>query len=451
MKEISVFICQQCGAQYPKWLGKCSACGGWSTLVEEKIHKQTKVSKSSPVEALPLNEISEISEKRTNTGINEFNRVLGGGIVNGSLVLVGGEPGIGKSTLLLQIAGSYAVQKNKVLYISGEESGSQIKLRANRLDIETSEILILTEIDLYKIETAIKKIKPSLVIIDSIQTIHHPDFNSAPGSVGQVRESAARFQVLAKNLNIPIFLVGHVTKEGTIAGPRVLEHIVDTVLYFEGDSHHSYRILRTIKNRFGASNEVAIFAMHGKGLEQIKNPSEVFLSGRMEGVCGAVTVCVMEGTRPLLIELQALVGKSHYGMPQRVTSGVDQRRLSLLVAVMEKNENIPLGINDIFLNVAGGIKANEPGIDLGIIYAVASSFFNIPVSDNIVVMGEIGLGGEVRPVSNLEERLKEITRLGLTECIIPAKSGIDNNKFSELKITHINTIHDVVSFFQKQK
>ena len=453
LKIKTIYICQQCGAQHSKWLGRCTECGKWDSLVEETTaanHKHSK-QKAPGVKPIPLSEIPLKSEHRVCTGISEFDRILGGGIVAGSLTLVGGEPGVGKSTLLLQIAGSYAEQKHKVLYVSGEESGSQIKLRAERLGINKLDILLLSEINLYEIESNIRSIKPDLVIVDSIQTIQHPDFGSAPGSVGQVRENAARFQMLAKGIGVPIFLVGHVTKDGAIAGPRVLEHIVDTVLYFEGDTQHTYRLLRTVKNRFGASNEVAVFAMHEKGLEQVSNPSEVFLSGRMKGVCGAVAVCVREGTRPILIELQALVGHAHYGTPQRVTSGVDQRRLSLLLAVIEKSERMPLGPNDVFLNVVGGLRVEETALDLGVICAVASSFLNIPIDDKVAIVGEVGLGGEIRPVSNIEARLKEISRLGFHECLIPAKFVPKEKSFSGLNLTPIKTVHQAVQWIRNKK
>ncbi len=450
MKTKAVYVCQQCGAQSAKWLGRCPACQAWDSLTEEvAVSSKTKTKTERP-RPVPLSEISLSAEQRFHTGLEDFDRVLGGGLTQGALVLVGGEPGIGKSTLLLQLAGAMAVRKRITLYVSGEESERQIKMRADRLGISDSLIYLHPEIDLAAVEEQIGKLKPQLVIIDSIQTMVHPDLASAPGSVGQVRESAARFQSIAKSTGTPVFLVGHVTKDGSIAGPRVLEHIVDTVLSFEGDSHHAYRMLRAIKNRFGPAHEVAVFEMRETGLRAVGNPSEVFLAGRMKGISGAVTVCVMEGTRPYLIELQALVGKAHYGVPQRVTSGVDSRRLSLLLAVMEKSEDMPLGLNDVFLNVVGGLRLEEPALDLGVVCAVASSFFGIALPDHTAMMGEVGLGGEIRPVQKIEARLREMERLGFAECVLPAKSIVPEIK-TKLKLHGINTVREAVAWVRGNK
>jgi len=450
-KTKAIYVCQQCGAQASKWLGRCPGCQAWDSLAEEIVSSAPSAkAKTNRKSAVPLSQILLSPEQRSQTGIADFDRVLGGGLTQGALILVGGEPGIGKSTLLLQLAGGMAAQKRTTLYVSGEESDRQIKMRADRLGISHDTVYLLSEIDLAAVEEQIQQLQPQLVIIDSIQTMVHPDLGSAAGSVGQVREGAARFQALAKSTGIPIFLVGHVTKDGTIAGPRILEHIVDTVLSFEGDAHHTYRMLRAVKNRFGPAHEVAIFEMRESGLHAVGNPSEVFLAGRMKGISGAVTVCVMEGTRPYLIELQALVGKAHYGVPQRVTSGVDGRRLSLLLAVMEKSEDMPLGLNDVFLNVVGGFRIEEPALDLGIVCTVASSFFNNPLPDRAAMMGEAGLGGEIRPVQKVEARLREMERLGFTECLMPAKSIVPEIK-TKLKLHGINTVREAVAWAKEKR
>lgn len=445
----TVFICQQCGSQYPKWMGRCSACQAWDTLVEENATKNRKKKKQAAARSpLPLSDVDLKQTPRLLTGLNEFDRVLGGGLVNGTIALVGGEPGIGKSTLLLQIAGLFSSKDFKTLYISGEESIQQIKLRAERLKINDSNILAFAETELDDIENQIINHKPDIVIIDSIQTIHDPDFSGAAGSVGQVRECAARFQQIAKTTDTPIFLVGHVTKEGAIAGPRILEHIVDTVLYFEGDSNHMYRMLRTVKNRYGASNEIAVFTMLDSGLREVENPSEMFLAGRKKGAPGTAALCVMRGTRPLLIEFQALVGKAAYGIPQRIASGIDSRRMSILIAVLEKSGKIPLGTHDVFANITGGIRVDEPGIDLGILCSIASSFYSTTIPHETVIIGEVGLSGEVRPVTKIEERLKEVSRMKFKNCLLPSKSIPTGNNWKDINLIGISTVRDAVSWLK---
>lgn len=409
----TVFICQECGYESLKWMGKCPGCGSWNSMVEEVQQKEkdivsTVVTVSKP---LTINEIEVYEEERYTTSLEELDRVLGGGVVKGSLILVGGDPGIGKSTLLLQVASNVSSKGKFVLYVSGEESAKQIKLRAKRIDIKEENLYILSETNLLAIEKYIEEIKPDLVIIDSIQTIYRPELQSAPGSVSQVREATSVLMRIAKTLGVAIFIVGHVTKEGSIAGPRVLEHMVDTVLYFEGDRYHTYRILRAVKNRFGSTNEIGVFEMREKGLIEIKNPSELLLSGRPKNVSGSCVVCSMEGTRPVLVEIQALTCATAFGMPRRMATGVDYNRVTLLMAVLEKRVGMQVQTYDAYVNVAGGLKLDEPACDLGIICSIASSFRNLPIDPKTIVVGEVGLTGEVRGVSLIEKRIFEAKNL----------------------------------------
>ncbi|NVN98538.1 MAG: DNA repair protein RadA [Geobacteraceae bacterium] len=419
-KTKTLFACQKCGCQAPKWLGKCPDCGEWNSMVEEPELKGS--ASSLPGEAskpIRLSDVTRAAEQRLSCGISEFDRVLGGGLVSGSMVLIGGDPGIGKSTLLLQAASHLSRGAGTVLYVSAEESAEQIKLRATRMGVVAEELYLLAETGIERIATHIKAMKPKAVIIDSIQTVFTSALDSAPGSVSQVRESAGRLMTLAKGSGVPIFLVGHVTKDGALAGPRVLEHLVDTVLYFEGDCGHAYRILRAVKNRFGSTNEIGVFEMKESGLCEVRNPSELFLSERPTGVPGSVVVAALEGTRPLLVELQALVSSTSFGNPRRTTIGVDHNRLALLVAVLEKKVGLHLSGQDIFLNAAGGVRLNEPSADLGIVAVVASSHLDRVVDPQTVFIGEVGLSGEVRAVSQPEIRVKEALKLGFTRCVLP--------------------------------
>lgn len=445
----SIFFCQNCGHEEAKWLGQCPACKEWNTFVEERIDsgitKGTTVAARAVHEAkvVPLTEVTADDDTRSETGIKELDRVLGGGIVPGSLVLVGGDPGIGKSTLLLQVCQRMA-QMKKILYISGEESQAQIKLRANRMGNFTSSLLLLCETNLGIIRSVIEKERPELVIIDSIQTMYSEDVTSAPGSVSQVRESTNVFMQLAKGLCIPIFIVGHVTKEGTVAGPRVLEHMVDTVLYFEGDRHASYRILRAVKNRFGSTNEIGVFEMRQSGLVEVENPSEYMLSGKPENASGSVVACSMEGTRPILLEIQALVCRTNFGMPRRTAAGTDYNRVNLLMAVLEKRLGMSLGNCDAYVNIAGGIKMNEPAIDLGIVMALVSSYRNRPIDEKTIVFGEVGLSGEVRAVNVPEQRVAEAKKLGFETCILPEVSLKMVKEIQGIRLVGVKTVNEAV-------
>ena len=449
----TIFFCQNCGHEESKWLGQCPACGEWNTFVEEKldsgITKGTTAGSRSVRESVreakvvPLTEVSADDDARCRTGIRELDRVLGGGIVPGSLVLVGGDPGIGKSTLLLQVCRMLSKDK-KVLYISGEESQAQIKLRANRMGEFSSNLYLLCETNLEIIRSVIEKERPQLVVIDSIQTMYSEEVSSATGSVSQVRESTNIFLQLAKGLCIPIFIVGHVTKEGTVAGPRVLEHMVDTVLYFEGDRHASYRILRAVKNRFGSTNEIGVFEMQQAGLAEVENPSEYMLSGRPEHASGSVVACSIEGTRPILIEIQALVCQSNFGMPRRTAAGTDYNRVNLLMAVLEKRLGMALGNSDAYVNIAGGIRMNEPAIDLGIVMAIVSSFRNRPIDEKTIVFGEVGLSGEVRAVNMPEQRVAEAKKLGFETCILPEVSLKMVKGIKGIKLVGVKNIGDAV-------
>ena len=445
----TVYFCQNCGHEEAKWLGQCPMCKEWNTFVEERIDsgitKGTTVAARALNEAkvVPITDVSADDDTRNKTGIKELDRVLGGGIVPGSLVLVGGDPGIGKSTLLLQVCQRMAKQQ-KILYISGEESQTQIKLRANRMGEFSQNLLLLCETNLGIIRSVIEKEKPELVIIDSIQTMYSEDVNSAPGSVSQVRESTNVFMQLAKGLCIPIFIVGHVTKEGTVAGPRVLEHMVDTVLYFEGDRHASYRILRGVKTRFGSTNEIGVFEMRETGLAEVKNPSEYMLNGRPENASGSVVACTMEGTRPLLIELQALVCHSNFGIPRRQTTGTDFNRVNLLMAVLEKRSGVQLSSCDAYVNITGGIKIQEPAIDLGIVLAILSSFRNKALNPKMVAFGEVGLSGEVRAVSMAKQRVAEAEKLGFEECVVPYVSLEECKKGSKIRVIGVSSVQDAM-------
>src|SRR5687768_10826348 len=427
MKQKIVFACQECGAQSPKWLGRCPECGAWNTLVEERPVPQAVAAAATErrytlaATAGPqlYSEIDVVVAERLSTGIGEFDRVLGGGVVPGSLVLIGGEPGIGKSTLLLQAAAHFAKTFGPVLYSSGEESEHQIKSRGERLGVERAPLYILAETCLERILEEIGKLRPSFVIVDSIQTVFSLKFQSAPGSIGQVRESATQLLFAAKGQNIPTFLVGHVTKEGSLAGPKALEHIVDTVLYFEGEKPHSHRVVRAVKNRFGAVSELGVFEMTGSGLRAVPNPSQLFLSERPAGGPGSAGLCCVEGSRPMLVEVQALVSTSTYGNARRMASGLDQNRLSLLLAVLEKRSGLNLIAEDVFVNIAGGIAVDEPAADLGIVAAVASSVRNRPIKAGTAVFGEVGLAGEVRGISQAALRVREAGQMGFTRCVLP--------------------------------
>ena len=443
----SIFFCQNCGHEENKWLGQCPMCKEWNTFVEEKISSaKTSVAKEAKsAQIVTLTSVSTQEDDRMKTTINELDRVLGGGIVPGSLVLVGGDPGIGKSTLLLQVCQKLSDAQKKVLYISGEESLKQIKLRANRMGEFSENLYLLCETNLDIIRSVIETQKPEAVVIDSIQTMYNEEVGSAPGSVSQVRESTNVLMQLAKGLNISIFIVGHVTKEGTVAGPRVLEHMVDTVLYFEGDRHASYRILRGVKNRFGSTNEIGVFEMRKSGLSEVENPSEYMLNGRPENASGSVVVCAMEGTRPMLMEIQALVCKTNFGMPRRTAAGLDYNRINLLMAVLEKRLGIPLSEYDAYVNIAGGIKMNEPASDLGIVMAIVSSYKNRPVAEGTIAFGEVGLSGEVRAVTMPEQRVLEAKKLGFKTCILPEVSLKTVGKIEEMEIIGVKSIKEALN------
>lgn len=426
-KQKTKFCCQECGYESPKWMGKCPGCGAWNTMVEEietvvKTQGMFASAQKTKEKPVPIIHIESSPEPRVLTDNQELNRVLGGGIVPGSLILVGGDPGIGKSTLLLQTSHALAKTGQKVLYISGEESVKQTKLRADRLGAMSSNLYVLCETNLEMIEEAINDIEPNFAVIDSIQTVYHPAIQSAPGTVSQVRECTGHFMRMAKGKGIATVLVGHVTKEGAIAGPRMLEHMVDCVLYFEGERHHTYRVLRAVKNRFGSTNEIGIFEMQEGGLVEVANPSELFLSERPLGVSGSTVVASMEGTRPVLVEIQALVSTTNFPSPRRMATGIDHNRLSLIVAVLEKRMGMVLQNQDAYLNVAGGVKLDEPAVDLAAAIAIASSFRDRPTQSFDVVFGEIGLTGEVRGVSRVDQRVKEAHKLGFKRAIVPDKS-----------------------------
>lgn len=450
-KTTTVFFCQECGYEASKWLGQCPGCKSWNTFVEERVDKAELKSVDGPrremrEKAQPclLAEIAIMEENKLPTGIAELDRVLGGGIVQGSLTLVGGDPGIGKSTLLLQVCRNLSQMAHKVLYISGEESQIQIKMRADRLGSFSEEMLLLCETNLDVISEVIRTAKPEVVIIDSIQTMYNDSVSAAPGSVSQVREATGVLLQLAKGIGVSIFIVGHVTKEGTVAGPRVLEHMVDTVLYFEGDRHASYRILRGVKNRFGSTNEIGVFEMQEQGLVQVANPSEYMLNGRPENASGSVVACTMEGTRPLLIEIQALVCHSNFGIPRRQATGTDFNRVNLLMAVLEKRSGVQLSNCDAYVNITGGIKIMEPAIDLGVVLAVLSSFRNRALSPKLVAFGEVGLSGEVRAVSQAAQRVAEAEKLGFEVCVVPFVCMEDCRKLSRISVIGVKTVQDAI-------
>ena len=445
----TVFFCQNCGHEETKWLGQCPMCKEWNTFVEEKViassvSASVKTDRDIEKKIVALSQVNTDEQKRFQTGMKELDRVLGGGIVPGSLVLVGGDPGIGKSTLLLQVCQKLAKER-QVLYISGEESLVQIKLRANRMGNFSDNMKLFCETNLGTIRDVIEKKQPEFVVIDSIQTMYSEEVASAPGSVSQVRESTNVFMQLAKGLGITIFIVGHVTKEGTVAGPRVLEHMVDTVLYFEGDRHASYRILRGVKNRFGSTNEIGVFEMRQNGLVVVENPSEYMLSGKPENASGSVVACSIEGTRPLLIEIQALVCDTNFGMPRRTATGTDYNRVNLLMAVLEKRIGLHLANCDAYVNIAGGIRMNEPAIDLGIVMAIVSSYKNRPVDERMIVFGEVGLSGEVRAVNMPEQRVAEAKKLGFETCVVPEVSLDMVKGIKGIKIIGVKTINDAMN------
>lgn len=432
-KSKTQFFCQNCGHQSPKWLGKCPSCSEWNQFVEEEVSTSLAAVDSElqfHEETLPIIAIAAEEKGRIITGMSEMDRVLGGGLVRGSAVLVGGDPGIGKSTLLLQVFHKLAEQGLKVLYITGEESARQIKLRGTRIGAASENLLVMVEIALENILRQVREVNPQVVAIDSIQTVYSSLLSSAPGSVGQVKESAGRLILQAKKQDIPFFLVGHVTKDGAIAGPKVLEHMVDTVLYFEADSGHAYRIIRSIKNRYGPTNEIGVFEMRDNGLAEVSNASAFFLAERPEGAAGSVVVPTIEGTRPILIEIQSLVSPTYLGMPRRTAMGIDHNRVSLLIAVLDKICGFSLGNHDVFLNVAGGIRTDEPAIDLGIVASLTSSFRSRPVDANTAVFGEVGLTGEVRGISRMGERIREAARMGFARCIIPKTTHADSSSLS---------------------
>lgn len=448
----TVYVCQNCGHQSRKWLGKCPDCGEWNSLVEERARSVANGKETiarggfrlRQVQPVRYGEIESQNEARVSSGITEFDRVLGGGIVPGSLVLIGGDPGIGKSTLLATVADKLSGQGVTVLYISGEESERQIKMRGERLGLEAMNLYLLPETNLESIFDEIERLNPGAVIVDSIQTVFSSKIESAPGSVSQVREVAGQFLLLAKNREIPVFLIGHVTKEGSIAGPKALEHIVDTVLYFEGERHHQHRIVRATKNRFGAANELGVFEMTGQGLVPVANPSQMFLQERPTGVAGSVVTACMEGTRPVLVEIQALVSGSKYGTGRRMTQGVDANRVSLLIAVLEKRVGLQLLGDDVFVNVAGGIEIDEPAADLGVIAAIASSFKNLSIEPHTAVCGEVGLTGEVRAAMQAPVRAREAQALGFKKIIMPASNTGGLERLLGLRVVGVRSVEEAL-------
>jgi len=452
----SVFFCRECGYESPKWMGQCPGCRSWNTFVEEVV-TSTKSGRNTDSslrrqteEPVILRDVSLAREERRTSGIGELDRVLGGGIVAGSMVLVGGDPGIGKSTLLLQACRNLSSQGNSVLYISGEESLRQIRMRADRIGTFTEKMELLCETNLGTIRSVIEKRKPDIAVIDSIQTMYDEDVGSAPGSVSQVRESTNVLMQLAKGLGVMIFIVGHVTKEGNVAGPRVLEHMVDTVLYFEGDRHASYRILRAVKNRFGSTNEIGVFEMENEGLKEVKNPSEYLLTGKPQNSSGSVVTCSVNGTRPILVEIQALVCQTNFGIPRRTTVGTDFNRVNLLMAVLERKAGLSLGSMDAYVNIAGGMKMTEPAIDLAICMAIASSCRDFVVPDECLVFGEVGLSGEIRAVSQAEQRVQEARKLGFSSVMLPevCRNSIRNTE--GIRLVYVSQIREAVNFFSKR-
>lgn len=451
-KVTTVYYCQSCGYESSKWMGQCPGCKEWNTLIEETVSTSAKngmggvKNRNERVEPTSLSAISMSESDKVLTHIEEMDRVLGGGIVPGSLTLVGGDPGIGKSTLLLQVCKNLSDDAHKVLYISGEESLKQIKIRALRIGKFSDNLLLLCETNLDTITETIKRIKPEMVVIDSIQTMYSESVSAAPGSVSQVRESTGILLQLAKGLGVSVFIVGHVTKEGAVAGPRVLEHMVDAVLYFEGDRHASYRILRGVKNRFGSTNEIGVFEMRKEGLVEVKNPSEFMLNGKPEGASGSVVACSMEGTRPILIEIQALVCQSNFGLPRRQATGTDFNRVNLLMAVLEKRLGLQMSSCDAYVNIAGGMKMIEPAVDLGIAMAIVSSYKNRPIDDKMAAFGEVGLSGEVRSVSMAEQRVLEVKKLGFTSCMLPKTCMASLKDIKDIKLIGVQSVQEAIRF-----
>ena len=448
-KTETLFVCQSCGHRVGKWLGKCPECGEWNSLVEEKHQLSRKTGTRNgfqlrEVTAVAFTEIEPQDDRRLASGVTEFDRVLGGGIVTGTLVLIGGDPGIGKSTLLLQVADKLSESGTLVLYVSGEESERQIKLRGERLGITASNVYLLPETNLENIFREIERLKPGAIIVDSIQTVFSSVLESAPGSVSQVREVAHQFLMLAKNRGIPVFLIGHITKEGSIAGPKALEHIVDTVLYFEGERHHNHRIVRAVKNRYGAANEVGVFEMTGRGLMPVANPSQMFLQERPQNVAGSIVTACMEGTRPLLVEIQALVSGNKYGTGRRMTQGLDQNRVALLIAMLEKRAGLQLSGDDVFVNIAGGLDVDEPAADLGVITAIASSFKNTTIDPHTAVFGEIGLTGEVRGAMQASVRAREAQALGFKKIVMPASNVAGLERLLGVRVVGVKSVDEAL-------
>ena len=445
------YVCQECGYENSKWLGKCPECSKWNTFVEEiedkrsKFNKEVFVIDKSSSRPLNINSIETIKEQRFSTCINELDRVLGGGVVKGSLVLVGGDPGIGKSTLLIQVASNVANSGKKVLYISGEESASQIKMRAQRLGIQSDNLYIFAENNLSIIEAHLEGVNPDLIIVDSIQTVFSPEITSAPGTVSQIKEGTSRFMKISKKMGISTFVVGHVTKEGSLAGPKVLEHMVDTVLYFEGERFNTYRLIRAVKNRFGSTNELGVFEMRELGLVELENPSKILIAEKPKDVAGSVIISTVEGTRPMLLELQALVSPTSFGIPKRTATGVDYNRVSLLMAVLEKRVGMQIQNQDVYINVVGGLKVNEPSIDLGIIMSIASSFRNIPIDGNVAITGEVGLTGEIRAVSFIEKRIAECKKLGFTKMVIPKSNYEAVKDIKDIEICPVDSVRQAIN------
>jgi DNA repair protein RadA/Sms len=447
-KNKTIFVCKECGNEVSKWMGQCPACKEWNTLYEElKVNKSNNNINNYNVDNKPkiLSNIILDNKSRITTDIKELDRVLGGGIVEGSLTLVGGDPGIGKSTILMQMCKTLSNKNIKVLYVSGEESLNQIKIRADRLGLNGENVLLFAETSMKLIELAIMNEKPDVIIVDSIQTVYNEEITSAPGSVSQVRDVTNTLMRIAKGLSISTFIVGHVTKDGSIAGPRVLEHMVDTVLYFEGEGSATYRILRAVKNRFGSTNEIGVFEMSDKGLIEVTNPSKYMLTGRPLGEAGSIVTCCMEGTRPMLVEVQALVSQTNFGMPRRTANGTDYNRVNLLMAVLEKKIGLQLASYDSYVNIAGGIKISEPSLDLGIIVAITSSFKNIAIDEKTVIVGEVGLTGEVRGISLCEKRIIEAKKLGFERCIVPNANIKAVEKIKDIRIYGVSHVKEVIS------
>jgi DNA repair protein RadA/Sms len=449
-KKKTKFVCQECGYETPKWMGRCPGCHEWNTMVEELNSESSTVPgtgmhrKSKREKAIPITQVEKLDQPRSDTGIRELNRVLGGGLVPGSFVLVGGDPGIGKSTLLLQATHELAKRGLSVLYVSGEESAEQIRLRADRLDALSERLLVVSETDLTAVELLMDEVRPKLMVIDSIQTMFHPDIASAPGSVAQVRECTGQLMRWAKEQNIAIIIVGHVTKSGSLAGPRMLEHMVDCVLYFEGERHHTYRVLRAVKNRFGSTNEIGVFEMKEEGLAEVENPSELFLSGRPVGAPGTAVTASMEGTRPVLVELQALVAPTSFATPKRMAAGIDYNRVTMIMAVLEKRLGFFLQNYDAYINVVGGVRIDEPAVDLSVAVSLASSFRDVAVSPFDLFIGEVGLTGEVRGVSRIEQRVAEAHNMGFKRVILPEKNGQGWTPPKGIELIGVNTLEEAL-------